>query len=213
MKPVMLEAPIVKKNDSVCLPIANLSKALGVTPVQFKTNEILFKQRNAKGSKTQTSGTANSKNDSKESAGKAAARFVVENNSRTEFSTLSMGTPASVSSGTNNGTLVNQTIQGAYSGKTYSLMVKGNPADGGKTVYVTFKHGDMDKTGKLTLGEREISTTPVAVTLDSTGKAVLTYTVGTAPINDDAYDNDEITISDTKGMSAASYTNQISVLS
>lgn len=42
MKPVDLGAPIDAVHGSICLPIANLTKALGVQPVQYMSNEILF---------------------------------------------------------------------------------------------------------------------------------------------------------------------------
>lgn len=218
MKPVKLGAPIVNKSGSVCLPIVNLANALGVTPVQYQTNEILFKPNDATGTTTPVSGTVTDSTGSTVSGNAAVTKFTIENDGTTRSNTLSIGTPTSVSSPKGSGTLVNQTINGAQSGKTYNLIITatdadGNPVDAGGTVYVTFTPGAIDKTGTLASGGTNISTKPVAVTLDSAGKAILTYTVGTAPTNWDAYDNDEITISDSIGTSAASYTNEINVLS
>lgn len=42
MKPVDLGAPITAAKGAICIPIANVAKALGVRPVQYKSNEILF---------------------------------------------------------------------------------------------------------------------------------------------------------------------------
>ncbi|SPF34535.1 Phosphoesterase (modular protein) [Candidatus Desulfosporosinus infrequens] len=241
-QPVKLESPITTQSNSVCLPIANLANALGVQPVQYQSNEILFKTIDTTDTKpaittptttppattppatttpatttTPVSVTSTDSTVSKVSSVAAVTKFAIGNDSTAGSNTLSIGTPTSVSSPSGSGTLVNQFINGAKSGKTYNLIItatdaNGNTVDAGGTVYVTFAPGDIDTTGTLTSGGKKISTTPVAVSLDSTGKAVLAYSVGTAPVNWDAYDNDVITISDSNGTSTASYTNQISVL-
>ena len=217
-QPVKLGSPIVNQSGSVCLPIDNLSKALGVKPVQYSSNEILFQPTDDNNAHlvvwlpiqtlaqllTQVNSDA------------AVTKFAIGNDATAGSNALSISAPTSVSSPAGSETLVNQTIIGTHSGKTYNLIItatdaKGNPVDAGGTVYVKFAPGAIDKTGTLTSGGTNISTTPVAVSLDSSGKAVLAYTVGTAPTNEDAYDNDEITISDSNGTSTASSTNEISV--
>jgi phospholipase C len=217
-QPVKLDSPIINQSNFLCMPIANLCKALGVLPVQYKSNEILFKPASITDTTIHFNGTVTNSTANTGSNNAAVTKFAIGNDSSAGSSTLSISAPTLVNSPAAYGTLVNQTIDAAQSGKTYNLVItdtdaNGSPIDAGGTVYVKFSSGSIDKTGKLTSGGNNIGSTPVAVTLDSTGKAVLVYTVGTAPTNWDAYDNDEITISDSTKTSTTSHTNEISILS
>ncbi|MDR3539887.1 MAG: alkaline phosphatase family protein [Desulfosporosinus sp.] len=213
-QPVKLGASIGKMSGSVCLPIDNLSKALGAKIVQYKSNQILFQSTDATSQLNDL--VTNSKAD-KLSSNPAVMNLAIGNDGTTGSNTLSISAPTTVTS-PDYETLLNQTVKGAQSGKTYNLIItatdaKGNPVDAGGTVYVTFAPGAIDKTGTLTSGGNNISKTPVAVTLDSSGKAVLSYTVGTAPTDWDAYDYDVITISNANQTSTSSCMNEINVMS
>jgi phospholipase C len=216
LQAVKLGSRIVRHSGVACLPIAHLAKVLGVQPVRYKANEIVFKPVDAAGAASPFHGKAAAVTAGKAYQDAAAMSFAIGNDGEAGADTLAMSTPAVVNSLAGSGIIVNQTITGARSGKTYNLVItatdeKGNPGGGGGTVYVTFTPGNMDKTGTLTAGGRNIGTAPAAVTLDDNGTAVLVYRVGTAPVNWDAYDNDEITISNSDHISAKSYRNEISV--
>jgi phospholipase C len=209
-QPVKLGSPIVNQSGSVCLPIANLAKALGAEAVEYKPDIILFKPI----------GTTDTAVRSTSAVGNptvnAAIKLVIGNDGTAKSDILTISAPAVEKSPENFGTLINQTITGTQTGKAYSLIItatdaNGSPIEAGGIIYVTFATGAIDKTGTLTYAGKDIDTKPVAVILDSTGKAVLTYAVGSAPTNWDAYDNDEITISNSESMSATSCTNEVSV--
>lgn len=217
MNPVKLGAPIIKRSGKVYLPIDKLVKDLGVTPIQYKSNQILFKSNDETSNATEISSAIvdsidNTSNTSSNND-KTSIKLSIENDNTS--STLSISKPNVVSS-TGSGILANQTIKGTQSGKTYNLSItatdaKGNSIDGGGTVYLTFEPGVIDKTGTLSLQGNNVGKTPVAVKLDSNGKAKLTYTVVSAPTDWDAYDYDVITISNSDNMSTASYKNEISI--
>ena len=207
---VKLGSPILTHGGAVCLPIANLSKALGVEVVEYASNTILLKPNGTNDTTMQSIG------ENRNPSANAVTKFVLANGDTAKSSGLTVSAPTLERSPAILGTLVNQTINGTESGKTYNLTItatdaEGKPADGGSTIYVTFSRGAIDQTGILAYDGQSIGAVPVAVILDTAGKAVLSYSVGSAPTNWDAYDNDEITISDSKNISATAYTNEISV--
>ncbi|KLU64519.1 Non-hemolytic phospholipase C precursor [Desulfosporosinus acididurans] len=217
-KPVKLGSPIVNGTGFIYLPIDNLAKALNAKIVQYKSDQILFQSSEA----PDQLGGLNTNSNTATTAGKvksspAAMNITIKSDDNAGTNSLSISTPETITSPEFK-TLVNQTIKNAQSGKTYNLIItatdaSGNPVKASGTAYVTFAPGVIDKKGTLAASGKNISTTPVAVTLDSSGKAVLTYTVGTAPTDWDAYDYDVITISNSAQTSAASYMNEINILS
>ncbi len=172
MKPVKLESLIINMGGSVCLPIGNLSKALGATPVQYSSNQILFKPSDA----IDTTNIVNSPVNTA-STGTPLTKFSIKNDGTAGANTFSIDSSTLVTSPTVSGKIANQNIKGVQSGKTYNLIVtatdtNGKVADAGGTVYVTFTPGAVDKTGTITWSGKNIGTNSVPVTLDSTGKAV-----------------------------------------
>lgn len=214
-KPVSWISQPVFKNNTVYLPAGDIARALDTTMVQYKSNEILFHPIKTISEVSATSSAPASSTINTVSPAAGATGFVMKNGSAAGSNSLTISNPAAVASPDFAG-LINQTVTGAQSGKTYNMMItaadsKGNPIKAGSTVYVTFAAGAIDKAGKLTAGGKAIGTTPVAITLDSNGQASLTYTVASAPTDWDAYDYDEITISNTKAASKTSYMSQITV--
>jgi phospholipase C len=211
MKPVLLGAQIVSRSGSVCLPIDNLIKALGVAKVEYKQNQILFKRLGAADPKIPFDG----KRMNSPEISASTTKFFVEN---VAGSSLSVKSPIAADSPAGSGVLMDQFINGVQSGKAYNLIIKavdskGKSAGAGSTVYVTFATGNFDKAGTLKSGNTSIGETPMAITLDSKGEAELTYTVDAAPTNWDAYDNDEITITTSTDKSAPLYADEISIYS
>lgn len=81
-----------------------------------------------------------------------------------------------------------QTLYGVTASKSYTITLQaedayGNPLTSG-TVYATFTPAGTNN-GTLTTGATPITTTPVAITLNSNGQATLTYSAGTS-FNGDA---------------------------
>ncbi|WP_196590330.1 phospholipase C [Pectinatus frisingensis] len=200
------DSPIISKNNIQWLPITDLSKTLGIKPIEYKPNEILFKQI----SPVKSSNTAVIKNETIIPTTAAHKSIVLEANN--EKSALSVSEPFNVPTPADNNTLINQIINGAQTGKTYSLKITA-PEMKNTTVYVSFINGTVDTKGTLTAGNTAIHSDPVAISLDNSGEANLNYTVDTAPTNWDAYDNDNIIITNSPSKAAATYKNEISVFS
>ncbi|WP_234123206.1 phospholipase C [Clostridium hydrogenum] len=213
-KTVDLGASIINSNGVICIPIDNLAKSLGVTPVKYNFGEILFKPIDKINSDANMI-------DSATSAGaptsKAGVELTLTDNDTTGADALKITSPTSVVSPATVGKIVNQTINGIKSKKTYNFTISatdanGNAADANATVYLAFMAGGTDVKGTVTYDGNSITGTKVPIKLDANGKAVITYTVDAAPTNYDAYENDEIMVSDSSTTSASTYTNQIIIL-
>lgn len=208
MQAINLDAPIISKDNLTWLPIKSLSKALAIEPVEYKSDEILFKQAESNGNQSiaDTKTTAALQPTSYNTSDSAIAI------AQEKGSTLSIGKPFSVPTPTGTGTLLNQIINGAQAGNSYSLTIK-SPEMKNSTVYVSFANGTVDTKGTLTANGQNVNSTPMAITLDDNGEASLTYNVNAAPTNWDAYDNDNIVIANAPNTATASYRSEISVFS
>ena len=208
MQTINLDAPIISKDNLTWLPLKSLSKALAIEPVEYKSDEILFKQ--AESNENQSIA------DTKTTAALQPTSYNTSDSTiaiaQEKGSTLSIGKPFSVPTPTGTGTLLNQIINGAQAGNSYSLTIK-SPEMKNSTVYVSFANGTVDTKGTLTANGQNVNSTPMAITLDDNGEASLTYNVNAAPTNWDAYDNDNIVIANAPNTATASYRSEISVFS
>jgi phospholipase C len=207
-EPVSLGVPVTEADGLLWLPVEGLARALGVEAVLYKPNEILFRPVG-----TPASGPAVAESPAPVSP--ETAKLTVGTDA-TAPSVLSVSAPSMETTPAQFGTLLNQTIVGPESGKSYRLIVTakdehGVPLSAGATVYVTFERGLVDTAGTLSAAGKAIGGTPVPIVLDASGQAALDYKVGVAPTNWDGYDNDDITVSDRESPAPGACVNQISI--
>ncbi|WP_196592641.1 phospholipase C [Pectinatus sottacetonis] len=210
MANIDLEGKILSKHNVIYLPLSNLSKALNITPVEYKSNEILFRQKAADNTNSFSEKYNTRARTVNYEKNISTAKLSIEENNNKNL--LSIGSPIEVPSTSKNSILVNQIINGAQKGQKYDLAIKA-PAMKNRTVYISFSTGTIDTKGTLTVNGEKIGKTPVAVKLNADGKANITYTVSDAPTNWDAYDNDNIVITDSADITRAGYKNEISIFS